>query len=400
VNAQLASAFSILFVSAIAHGQILLRNDAAAKVADALAGNLEGRKLDCDIQRVRPFLDFTFRFEAGFVLRCPVRIFDGNATEVVAYARVTSSNGESITLGDRFTTPAIPDDMRSRTNIHRLNNFFEMSGGFLLGEGEYTVEMLVADNRERFTKSRWKVKAALARGEAQVPLAIAANTASQLSGKPWDGKLADSGQGVRLTVLLNAAPRDPASTRLRAWDRTFLLDSVSSLLRQTPCESVKLVAFNLEQQRVIFRQEKFDRAGFRCLSRALRELELGTVDYEVLKRRNGWAELLTGLTKEEFHASEPSDAVIFLGPVTRLMDKISAAEWEMPAPKSPRFFDFEYYPAWMNGGEFPDAILHLTSAQNGTVVRIHSPSELARGIQRMIHELKPGQTKRTFVPPS
>jgi hypothetical protein len=383
----LALAISTLFVSASAHGQIMLRQQDAAKVADALAGNLEGKRLDCEIERVRPFLDFTFRFEAGFVVRCPVRIFDGNATEVVAYARITSATGESIILGDRFTTPAIPEDLRARTNIRRLNNFFEMSGGFLLGEGDYTVEMLVADNRERFTRTRWKLKAALARGEEQVPLAITPNSASQLAGKPWDGKLTGSGRGVRLTVLLNAAPRDPKSTALRAWDRAFLLDSVSSLLRQTPCESVKLVAFNLEQQREIFRQEKFDRAGFRRLGRALRDLELGTVDYQVLKRRNGWADLLAGLANQEIHADEPAGAVVFLGPVTRVMDKIPMSGLDLPGPKSPRFFDFEYYPVWMNGSEFPDAVIHLTAARNGTVVRIHSPAELARGIQRMIGQL-------------
>ena len=39
---------------------------------------------------------------------------------------------------------------------------------------------------------------------------------------------------MRLTILLDAAPVDPRSLKLRAWDRTFLLDSVASVLREIP----------------------------------------------------------------------------------------------------------------------------------------------------------------------
>jgi len=382
------AAFVLITVAAgFANGQFVLRKEDAAKVSLAMDGALEGAKLDCQIEHIRPFLDFAFRFEAGFVVRCPVRIFDGQAVHLVAYARVTPASGESVTLGEQYTTTEIPADFRAHTNIRKLNNAFELSGGFALGEGDYTVDVLVASSTERFLQSRWKVKTVRAHGEEHVPLTMQPNSAGQLSSRPWDGKLVEKGQGVRVTVLLDAAPRDPKSIHLRVWDRTFLLDSVSSVLRQMPCESVRLVAFNLDQQREIFREEQFDRSGFRRLGRALRELELGTVDYSVLKHESGWAELLAHLTNQEIHAETPSDVVIFLGPVTRVDQKVNIGDLAPLQANSPRFFDFAYFPVWMGGAEFPDAIHHLTNARNGTVLKIHSPGELAKGIQRMLQQI-------------
>jgi hypothetical protein len=373
--------------ASLANGQRLVLKEDAAKVSAAIDGALEGAKLDCQIEHVRPFLDFAFRFEAGFVVRCPVRIFDGKKVHLVAYARVTPTTGEPVILGEEYTTTEMPADMLARTNIRKLDNAFELSGGFALGEGDYTVDVLVASSTERFLQGRWKVKTARVHGEEQVPLTMQPNTAGQLSSNPWNGKLVEKGQGVRVTVLLDAAPRDPKSARLRVWDRTFLLDSVSSLLNQMPCESVRLVAFNLDQQREIFRDEQFGRQGFRRLGRALRELELSTVDYGVLKRESGWAELLASLTNQEIQTDAPSDVVIFLGPVIRLMQKIPAVDLAPARSNRPRFFDFAYVPTWMLGAEFPDSIHHLTNARNGTVLKIHSPGELAKGIQRMLQQI-------------
>jgi hypothetical protein len=381
---------AIVFLTSIAlpaSGQFVIRDQDAVKVGAAIDGALEGGKLDCQIEHIRPFLDFAFRFEAGFIVRCPVRIFDGNAVHLVVYARVTPANGKPVTLGQEYTTTPIPADLRPRTNIRKVQSNFELSGGFALGEGEYSVDLLVVSSTERFVQSHWKLKAARGRGEEQVPLTMRPHAAEQLSSRPWEGKLAAQGEGVRVTMLLDAAPRDPNSAHLRVWDRMFLMDSVSSVLKQIPCESVRLIAFNLDQQREIFRDESFGRAGFRRLGRALRDLELGTVQYSVLKRQGGWAELLARLTNAEIQAESPSDLVIFLGPVTRVAQKVPPGSLVPNGANGPRFFDLEYFPVWMNGGEFPDAIHHVTLARNGTVVKIHSPGELAKGIQRMLDQL-------------
>ena len=120
-------------------------------------------------------------------------------------------------------------------------------------------------------------------------------------------------QRLRLTILLDAVPMNPRSLKLRAWDRAFLLDSISSVLREIPSESVRIVAFNLDQQEEISRDDNFDRSGLARLSHALRKVELGSISYHKLSQPQGWSEMLTRLSKDELEAEEPADAVIFLG---------------------------------------------------------------------------------------
>lgn len=372
-------------------GQFRMSPDSAARVNGEMDQHASGEKLDCDVSRQKPFLDFSFRFAGGYILRCPIYLFDGKAAIMRTYVRITPAAGKPLLLQDTYNIPAMPPDMRARTNIRSLRNLIEISGGFSLGEGEYEVDLLVTDNGERTLRHHWKVKAARNHSEREVQMVMKPDTVAPVSTRPWDGKSVADGKRVRVTVLLDAAPTNPYAQKLHAWDRAFLLDSLSSLLRQIPWESVRLVAFNLDQQREIFREDMVDRSSFFRLARELRELELGTVSYSVLKRQQGWADLLANMTNKEIEADKPSDLVIFLGPVTRIAQKIPAEILDPPKSNSPRFFYLEYYPAWRQGSEFSDSINSLTAARNGSTIKIHSPGELARGIQRMLGQVRPLQ---------
>ena len=138
---------------------------------------------------------------------------------------------------------------------------------------------------------------------------------------------------------------NPRSLKLRAWDRAFLLDSVS-VLREIPSESVRIVAFNLDQQEEIFRDDNFERSGLAQLSHALRKVELGSISYHKLSQPQGWSEMLTRLSKDELEAEEPADAVIFLGPATRLSEKIPKETITLPKGKKTRFYYLEYF-SWL-----------------------------------------------------
>ncbi len=62
-----------------------------------------------------------------------------------------------------------------------------------------------------------------------IPVSMKPNTAAPVAIPRWEEKQAGSGKRLRVTVLLDATPIDPAAVKLRAWDRAFLLDSLSSL---------------------------------------------------------------------------------------------------------------------------------------------------------------------------
>src|SRR4029077_17687123 len=125
----------------------------------------------------------------------------------------------------------------------------------------------------------------------------------------WDGKLDPN--GVRLSILLDAAPMNPLAPKLHAWDRALILQTLASLLKRIPCQSVEMTAFNLEQQREIFRQQKFDAEGFEKLATTLKHLELTTVSLQSLQR--GSAEkFLSKIVQEQISAQASPDVVIFL----------------------------------------------------------------------------------------
>jgi hypothetical protein len=204
-----------------------------------------------------------------------------------------------------------------------------------------------------------------------------------------------NGKGLRVTVLLDAAPLNPRNPALRAWDRALLLGSLSSLLKQIPCASVRLRAFNLDQQRELFRQDQFDDAGFIKLAESLRTLELGTVSYRVLQQRQGGLDLLLDYANRELIAADPSDAVIILGPRTRYFAEVPRGKLKGRETSNPHFYYFEYFPGYFRGSQFPDALSSLTKRLDGTVYEIFSPGDLARSIQKMLTRVQPGAEPST-----
>jgi hypothetical protein len=376
---------ALLFTSARA--QSLLKPADAQKVDQAINQGLKGDPLSCHAEPFRPFLDFAFRFEIGYIVRCPLKQFGGEETVLDAVVRVRPAHGAAVILGDFYRIPAITPALKSTINLKRLHNEIEFSGVFTAGVGEYPVDLVVADDHHRIYRHSWSSKAVPHGDERKAAVAMPPDTVAALRLPSWHANRARKTSGLRLTVLLDASPINPYALKLRAWDWAFLLDSLSSLLNEIPFTFVRIVAFNLDQQREIFRQEQLDRSTFRKLSGALRKLELGTVSYRAVAKRDGWAELLSTLLAGEMAAQPAADAIVFLGPTVRLYRKMPAGMLNFSPDSGPKLFYFEYFP--QRGSEFPDAIHHLTSAAKGKVFRLHSPGELAENIRKMQKDLQP-----------
>ena len=339
--------------------------------------------LDCDVITFKPFLDFAFRFEAGYIIHCSLEQFEGQAAMLGTLLRVTPEKGPPVTLGQQFKLPSLSPEERAKLNWRHVHNNFEISGVFLMGEGRCPVELALLDNRSRIYRKSWHVEAYLHGKEAKAPLILKPGTVSAISFPPWEGASGDK-KGLRITVLVDAAPMNPAARKIHAWDRAFLLGSVSSVLRKLPLSSVRLVAFNLEQQREVFRDDDFDRTDLRRLSTALSDLELGSVSFQVLQRPAGWSDLLVNLLNREAQLNPAADAVIFLGPHNRI-DREIPPEFLTKA-EALRLYYFEYYP--QRGSDFPDTIQRLISAQKGLTLKLHSPGDLAEGLEKMRKHLE------------
>jgi hypothetical protein len=379
--------FIILYLLAAvvsAQAQAPLRPDIQAHVKELFDGKPSGQPLRCSIHQTPVVLDFLFRFDAGYMVDCRLRQFKPGAS-LVSYLKIQPQEGPPVLLGDSFEIPPVSAEMVAKLGQRKVNDLeIELSGAYALGEGKYTIDLILIDDQSRSIRKRWNIETIQKRPDQSIPFALQPNTADSLVASSWQGN--HTGNGVRLTVLLHATPMNPKRSKLYAWDRAFLLQSLTSLLKQTPYQSVRVIAFNLDQQQEIFRQDDFDAEGFSKLATVLRTLELGTVSYKAMQKQS-WAGPLVRLTEEEVSSKNPSDAVIFLGPTTHFMDKVSL-ETMKSAKDGPHFFYFEYYP-W-NGSQFPDSIDHMTHDLHGTVFRIHSADQLAQAIQKMLGQIKPG----------
>jgi hypothetical protein len=347
-------------------------------------------RLNCTIQGSRPIPDFTFHFDAGFRITCPFSEFGGKRTRVTILVRVTPQGGKPVILGNtaifRGLSVEPPPAGRGNRKVYYL-----ASGGFSVGEGRYYVEVLLADPLLRACRRAWWIKVSHHQQKA-VPVILAASQVSSLHIPPWRGPQAKG--GLRLAVLLSAGSFSPRATRLGARYQMMLLQILSTLLQQVPCESVRLVAFNLDQEKVIYRADSFKPTGFAGLQEAFNGLNLGVVSVETLQKSNEWPQMLARLANEQLSDKPPPDAVIILGRSFRWVRKVPREMLMFPYPGMPGFFYFENGPQNL----FPDSLGLLTKALGGKTYRISTPRDLGIAIEKMLQQVREaGQSSRSTL---
>jgi hypothetical protein len=336
-------------------------------------------KLRCSVTSIRPRLNFSFRFQTGYVARFPGSEYVGKGHWIATFFRVTPDNSERqpVYFVSRTRIPEVPPN---KTTL-------EVGGGFVVGEGKYRVDWLLTDDSGRVCTDNWTVNAKLGRKERDAVPGMPAGTADEISFRRWTraSKGAANEDGSRVTLLVNASPMTPRRVRLGGYDRVLLLSSVASLLERLPLRSVRLVVFSLDQQREIYRNEDFTSADFDKVSQALSQLELGTVDYDILNNRMGHIDLLTELIGESMSA-EQSDAVLFVGPKPRQHDKVGRSLLPERVPGQPPVFYVQFRP-FVVGPNFPDVIMNAVKQMGGKTFNVFSPGDFAEAILQISRTL-------------
>ena len=365
-----------LLGSHAAEAQTIVGRRAQANMARRLDPQQGEKTLWCEVEPIRPALNFSFRFQAGYVARVPMSQYSGSGHRWTLLSSVSAmgSGHEPVYLAERVILPEIP-----KTKV-----VFEVAGGYVLGVGRYTVKWVMWDDQNRVCRKHWDINVKLGLREAQVKLAMPPGVVCELSScrGPAAQMVNEDMRPVRLTVLLHAAPLFPRRPRLRAGDLVVLLGSLSSLLERLPARSVRLVVFNLDQQKEFFRRDSFTLDQLDQVAQSLANLQLGKIDYHVLQNRRGHLDLIADLVNRELHADEPSDAIVFLGPAARFTDKLDQSAIEKPDAFSPRFFYFQYKP-YSNGNDYSDSINYAMAKLGGRTLVIHSPVEFARAIEQL-----------------
>ena len=330
----------------------------------------EQRPLACHVEAVHPRLSYSFRFFSGFYTTVPAKQFEpGKQNRMAAFMRVTSeSTGEEHYFFHPFHIPTIPEDP-GKTQL-------EAGGGFYIGDGNYKVDWLLVDQRDRVCTRTWLVKTP----KAKVPLLVPAGSILPLGLESWKGfgdkkKVTEA----KVTVFLSAMPlyRRRMLSKLPPYDMTLLLSSLTTLLNGSKYTHARVVAFDLLSKRVLFEQDEFDPAGYERLRDKLETESYGTIDVQSLARGFSDRKLLEDMLKQETGRDKKSDAVVFLGAEGSPSDKLPPlfAEYRQGLAQLYYVF-FARFPQPVQ-----DVMWQFVRGGKGKIVNLFGPPDLVNAIK-------------------
>ena len=327
------------------------------------------RPLRCDVTPIEPMLDFGFRFQTGYSIRVPMEQYFGPEHAWAILTRVTPENGSPTYLAARVRLPDVP------ITTVKLDTF----GGFLVGTGRYKIQWELFDDEGRVCRKQWKIEAKLKHGEHNVKLEIPAKAIADFAGAglPAPPPRPAGEPPFRLTVLLHAGPLNPRRFHIRAVDRILLISTLSAVVGQMHASTVRLAVFNLDRQKIVYGSENFEIKSMGDVAQALNQLEIDTIDVQTLQKPQGHIDLIESMIAKEGASPQPADAVVFLGPEPRYIDKLPASAFEA-LPEGMRFFYLQYRPFTLpRSPMLPDSISNVISTLKGRTIHIYSPGQFA-----------------------
>jgi hypothetical protein len=280
------------------------------------AAILEAREIrkdvPCTVTPVKATLGFDLKFHAGYDVSVPLKELAGSDNVLTAVFRVTPDEkpDEAAYFSQRWNVPVIDADAGGSATL---------SGMFDLGEGKYHIDWMLRDRAERVCSFNWDTDAALPSRDKQIALdipasAVQASETELFKQEPTVTREARDG-ALNVKVMVNFAPQDALSATLQPIDTHALLSILRSIAREPRITRFSIVAFNMHEQRVIYRQDMAAQIDFPALGEAIHSLNLGTVDLKKLAQKHGDAEFLAGfITQEIGDEKEQPDAVIIAGP--------------------------------------------------------------------------------------
>ncbi len=348
----------------------------------------EPRKdLPCTATPVKPALGFDLRLHAGYTVAVPLKDLAGSQGVLTIVFRVTPAlhKDQPVYFSQRVRMPLISDDARGEV---------EMEGSFDLGEGTYHVDWLMRDPAEEVCSSYWDVEAALADSDRDVSLVLPPGEVHATELEPFREEppveRTQQDRPLNVKVLLNFAPQRTNSVVLRPLDVKALVSILRSVYREPRIGMFSVVAFNLQQQRVIFRQDTASRIDFPALGTAVDSLALGTVDVRRLGEKHGDTQFLSSLVKREVSGGN-FDAVVFAGPKALIEENVPAEDLkQMGQIDSPMFY--MNYILDPHTVPWRDAIGNVVKFFKGAEYTISRPKDLWNALSEIVARI--GEDKK------
>ena len=374
-------AFSQMLLKPAQPGEAL--NLLPSDIAVLEAGEVR-QDIPCTVTDHKAELGFDLRFHGGFDVSVPLRELSGPGETLTVIFRVfprdTPTNASYFV--QHFNVPAIEEEAKGDATLQ---------GGVDLGEGNYHVDWLMRDRSDHLCSSAWDVDAALPPKDKPMPLFIPANQVLESLPQPFvndlathESKPADDNLTVKL--LVNFAPQDAYSAALQRSDTDALVTILRTIQRDPRVAHLSLVAFNIDEGRIVYRQEMASSIDFAALGKALQSMKLGTVNLARLEQKHSDSDFLEGLITTEVGDATHPDAVIFAGPKAML----SA---DVPQDSLRRIGDIECPVFYMNYALDPravpwkDSISHAIRTFKGTEYTISRPRDLWFSTSEMVNRI-------------
>lgn len=339
--------------------------------------------LPCKVEDVKPVLGFDLKFHAGFDVTFPMRELAGSENLLTIVFRVTPEHDlhASRYFIQRLKVPEIDEDAKGEAVLH---------GGFDLGEGKYHVDWLMRDRAERVCAKSWNLEAELPAKDKEISLthSAAAVSPTELEQFHEEPPVKREGEGglLNVKVMVNFAPQRSHSATLQPVDTSALVSILRTISRDPRIGKFSLVAFNMQDQKVIHRQELCDRIDFPKIGESLGELKLGTVDLKKLQVKNSETEFLSELLQKEVGGEQAFDALIFAGPKVLLDQNVPQEALKMVGQVDyPVFYlNYNLYPQQI---PWRDSIGHAVKFFRGMEYTISRPRDLWFSVNEMVGKI-------------
>ena len=378
----------LIRTTGISHGANIFNTDLAV-----LEEGEPRKDLPCSVTPSKPALGFDLKFHAGYQVTVPLKELAGEENTLNIVFRVSEQDhrDEPFYFTQHLRVPPIEEDAKGDAYLQ---------GAFDLGEGSYHIDWLMRDRTERVCSFSWDSEASLAPKDRSMSLAVAPGTIGRADGEefkdepPVQRAAADPLLSVK--VLVNFAPQNSLSPALQPLDTTALVSILRTISRDPRIGKFSIVAFNMQEQKVLYRQDGMNRIDFPALGSALTTLNLGTVDLKRLSEKHGDTDFLTGLVRKEMvpGPQDHPDALVFAGPKILLDSNPSDG-----ALKDAGDIDFPVF--YMNYNLNPqaqpwrDAISHTVRFFRGSEYTISRPRDLWFAVSEMISKIVKSRNGRT-----
>jgi hypothetical protein len=360
-----------------------------------LEAQIPRKDLPCEVKPSDPTLGFDLRFHAGYDVNIPLKELSGSGNLLTMLFRVTpdADPDKRAYFTQNVRVPEIEENAKGETTL---------GGVFDVGEGKYHVDWIMRDRQNHVCAFFWDSTAELPSRDRDIGLEIAANTveANQTEQFLEDPPVKrDSGRLLNVKVMVNFAPQNQNSSAMRPIDTQALVMVMRRITREPRFGKFSVVAFNIQEQRTLYRQSSSDRIDFPALGKSIKGIEPGKLDLKLLANKRGEVEFLTDLIKTELASSDRPDALIFAGP--KYMVTEGSPEDELKSS------EVDYPVFYLNYNLFPqttpwrDSIGRAIRVFGGKEYALNRPRDLWFAVTEMVGrivELKQGSGNAPRVP--